>query len=178
MRVDLETGGVSLYFYPGRLSLGAIASMTGIDCVFRDLLGRVTVPGGDTFLSYSRTENLTVVAKSSVPVGVDVEIQRPRPRLMAMAERYFTDDDVQYLKARGSERRLMKALWGMWTAKEAYAKASGIPLTEVVGSVTFTPAPLDWWHYDGRISVRHIHFSDAIVAIAVARPVHDPFTDK
>jgi 4'-phosphopantetheinyl transferase len=59
-----------------------------------------------------------------VAPGIDVERQRPRPRALEIAQRYFCPPEAQWLAALPSERQ-NEAFLALWTAKEAVLKALG-----------------------------------------------------
>jgi 4'-phosphopantetheinyl transferase len=83
------------------------------------LLGR-----GAPHLAISHTAGLVAVAMSGLaPVGVDVEALRPVP-VTAMARRWFTAGEVEWLDARPAGERDHAFLW-LWTQKEAMGKALG-----------------------------------------------------
>ncbi|HEY9857486.1 MAG TPA: 4'-phosphopantetheinyl transferase superfamily protein [Stenomitos sp.] len=72
------------------------------------------------------------------PVGVDIEQVREIPEALAIAEHYFSDDELaQMLEVPPSERLLSFFL--AWTRKEAMLKAGGkglsVPLREISVSV-------------------------------------------
>ncbi|MET0549941.1 MAG: 4'-phosphopantetheinyl transferase superfamily protein, partial [Xanthomonas sp.] len=59
-----------------------------------------------------------------VRLGVDIERQRPRPRLLEVAQRFFHPDEVALLAALPAPAR--EALFfRLWCAKEALLKAHG-----------------------------------------------------
>ncbi len=73
--------------------------------------------------SHSIDQALFAVARGIEP-GVDLEKLRPRPRAMAIAERYFSPDEAQVLAAVPESERDAVFLQ-LWTAKEAVLKATG-----------------------------------------------------
>jgi 4'-phosphopantetheinyl transferase len=56
------------------------------------------------------------------PVGIDVERQRKLHDVLALARRYFSDDELAIVSAASNPD---DAFFAIWTAKEAIVKASG-----------------------------------------------------
>ena len=77
----------------------------------------------DTSWSHSG-EGLLVSLGWDVDVGIDLERLRPRPRALAVAERYFTAGELAWLHARTGAIR-DGAFLRLWCAKEAVLKAHG-----------------------------------------------------
>ncbi len=73
--------------------------------------------------SHSGDHALIAVARGIRP-GIDVERQRPRPRALAIARRFFGIDEARALAALPEEAR-GAAFLELWTAKEAILKAHG-----------------------------------------------------
>jgi 4'-phosphopantetheinyl transferase len=73
--------------------------------------------------SHSGDQALFAVARGVEP-GVDLERLRPRPRALAIAQRYFSADEAAALEALDPARR-DAAFLQLWTAKEAVLKATG-----------------------------------------------------
>lgn len=73
--------------------------------------------------SHSGDRALIAVARHVAP-GIDLERVRPRPRAMAIAERFFCPDESAALAALPDAGRTL-AFLEMWTAKEAVVKALG-----------------------------------------------------
>jgi phosphopantetheinyl transferase len=84
-------------------------------------------PDGPWF-NWSHCERATVVAVSSeVEVGVDVELVRPVPRVLALAERHLPAD-APALASLVPERRT-EPLLAAWCRHEARLKCLGVGLT-------------------------------------------------
>ena len=78
-------------------------------------------------LSHSR--NMFFVAVSAVDViGVDVEYSARSRRIMELAQRHFSADEIEQLQALKGEQQLAR-FYHVWTLKEAYVKARGLGLT-------------------------------------------------
>lgn len=73
--------------------------------------------------SHSGDHALIAVARGITP-GVDVERLRPRPRALAIAERFFSHEESAVLAALPGDE-LVLAFLELWTAKEAVTKAMG-----------------------------------------------------
>lgn len=70
-------------------------------------------------------EGLLVALGEHVAVGVDMEWLRPRPRALALAARYFTPDEHDWLAAQATADARDHAFLRLWCAKEAVLKAHG-----------------------------------------------------
>jgi 4'-phosphopantetheinyl transferase len=103
--------------------------------------GRPELAGaGDLSFSLSHSESLALVAVvSGARVGVDVEIERPRSRLDALAARVLSaEEHAKWLDAEPPAR--VHAFLRLWTAKEAYLKAIGTGITQSLRDVPRHPA--------------------------------------
>lgn len=95
----------------------------------RDEYGRPRLPplpgfhGLDVSWSHSG-DQLLVAIGHGVQVGADLERIRPRPRAMALAERFFHPAESAWLQAQAPEQREL-AFIRLWCAKEAVLKAHG-----------------------------------------------------
>jgi 4'-phosphopantetheinyl transferase len=108
----------------------------------RPEVGGVVPGGGDLSFSLSHSESLAMVAVYAGPrIGVDVEIERPRPRLDALAARVLSaEEHAHWLDAEAPAR--LRTFLEMWTAKEAYLKAIGTGITSALRDV---PRRVDGW---------------------------------
>lgn len=82
---------------------------------------------------------LLVVLGQGLQVGVDLEWQRPRPRALELARRYFASDEVDWLETLGTVAR-ERAFLRLWCAKEAVLKAHGYGLAFGLHRLEFTEA--------------------------------------
>jgi 4'-phosphopantetheinyl transferase len=73
--------------------------------------------------SHSGRHALMAIAHGIAP-GIDIERRRPRPRALALARRFFADDEAAAL-ATLPEADRADAFLELWTAKEALLKAHG-----------------------------------------------------
>ena len=99
----------------------------------RDAHGRPHLDAGqhhaDLNWSHSGELLLAAWAEGGVRVGVDVELLRPRPRAMALAERFFHADETGWLRTLPDETARELAFTRLWCAKEAVLKAHGYGLS-------------------------------------------------
>ncbi len=78
-------------------------------------------------VSHSRDYALIAISRVAV-VGVDIEYHRELQDYVALAQRFFSPYEYQYIKAQAQPDRL-RAFYEVWTAKEAYVKALGAGLS-------------------------------------------------
>ena len=78
----------------------------------------------DTSWSHSGQGLLVAHARDAV-VGIDLEYQRPRKQVVALAQRYFHPDEAAWLDAMTGEAARQSAFIRLWCAKEAVLKAHG-----------------------------------------------------
>ncbi|MDE2069963.1 MAG: 4'-phosphopantetheinyl transferase superfamily protein [Gammaproteobacteria bacterium] len=100
-----------------------------------DARGAVRYGGGSVRISLSHSGNLLVAALASVPVGVDAEQSRPRA-CIRQAGRLFTRAEARYLRTL-EPAAIQTGFYTLWTLKEAFAKAAGISLWEVLQGAEF-----------------------------------------
>ena len=78
-----------------------------------------SLPGA--YLSISHSVNVCAVAASDIPVGLDIELTtRNADRLLKLAERFFSPDEFEYVKAMPEQR-----FYEIWCKKESYVKYTG-----------------------------------------------------
>ena len=93
----------------------------------RDALGRPGLAAAQTRfdVNWSHSgEGLLIALGHGVRVGVDLEHVRPRPRALALAERFFARAEAQWLATLAQDAR-EAAFVRLWCAKEAVLKAHG-----------------------------------------------------
>jgi phosphopantetheinyl transferase len=78
-------------------------------------------PAGVAF-NTSHSGDVAAVAVASGPVGVDIEVERPRRSADSVARRMFAPDERRIVEAAGGAMR-RRVFHRCWVAKEAYAKA-------------------------------------------------------
>jgi 4'-phosphopantetheinyl transferase len=82
----------------------------------------------------SHSGELAVVAVGEVSeIGVDVEQIHPMPDWQGIAKRSFHPAETKWVSAANTDLRA-KAFFEVWTAKEAYIKASGFGLSHPLDS--------------------------------------------
>ena len=95
---------------------------------------------GELRFNVSHSGGLALVALArGREVGVDVERIRPRARLDGIARRSFSTAEVEAL-ARGGEEHRLERFYAVWTAREAFVKATGRGLGAAPESFS-TPPP-------------------------------------
>jgi 4'-phosphopantetheinyl transferase len=108
----------------------------------RDDFGRprlhASLAACDTSWSHSG-EGLLVALGRDMDVGIDLERLRPRPRALAVAERYFTVAELDWLQWQESDVR-DEAFLRLWCAKEAVLKAHGRGLVFGLDKLAFAQA--------------------------------------
>jgi 4'-phosphopantetheinyl transferase len=77
----------------------------------------------DTSWSHSG-EGLLLALGRDVDVGIDLERLHPRPRALAIAQRYFASGELAWLQQQRDDLR-DEAFLRLWCAKEAVLKAHG-----------------------------------------------------
>jgi 4'-phosphopantetheinyl transferase len=90
-------------------------------------------------LTHSAEGALLAVARE-LPLGVDLEQIRPMENMMALAQRYFAEEEARQLENVALDQREL-AFFNCWTRKEAILKACGkglsLPLDRYI--VSFRP---------------------------------------
>ena len=106
----------------GELGLAQAALAMARDAHGRPWFG-AGVGGYDVSWSHSG-ERLLVALGEGVRVGADLERQRPRPRALQLAQRFFDPGETAWLEALPEAER-ENAFVRLWCAKEAILKAHG-----------------------------------------------------
>ena len=102
-------------------------------------LGKYFIPGNVDF-SISHTANKVIVALTeNAKIGVDVELKSKGSLLLA--ERFFCDEEVEWLKAQND---LQEAFTYIWTRKEALVKAAGTGIRMPLKSFNVLPECIDF----------------------------------
>ena len=112
----------------------------------RDAHGRprLEAPGRGVDVSWSHSgERLLVALGRGVQVGADLELLRPRPRALALAQRFFAGNETDALLALPADRR-EAAFVRLWCAKEAVLKAHGRGLAFGLDRLEFALRGDDW----------------------------------
>jgi 4'-phosphopantetheinyl transferase len=78
---------------------------------------------GRLVFNLSHTEGQSLLGfASTITIGVDIEKQRSMENAKALAERFFTQSERELLSSSPADSRMF---FRLWTAKEAYLKATG-----------------------------------------------------
>jgi 4'-phosphopantetheinyl transferase len=85
-------------------------------------------------LSHSNGMALYAVARGR-RVGVDIEYMREDFATLEVAERFFSNDEVEALRAAPADRRT-EAFFNCWSRKESYIKAIGMGISYPLDSFT------------------------------------------
>lgn len=112
----------------------------------RDVHGRprLETPAAGVDVSWSHSgERLLVALGRGVQVGADLELLRPRPRALALAERFFVRSETDALLALPADAR-EAAFVRLWCAKEAVLKAHGRGLAFGLDRLEFALRGDDW----------------------------------
>lgn len=94
----------------------------------RDPYGRprLGTPFGDRDVGWSHSgEGLLVACARDLVLGIDLERERPRPRAMELAQRFFQADETRWLAGQPDTTARDRAFLRLWCAKEAVLKAHG-----------------------------------------------------
>ena len=98
--------------------------------------------GSGMYVSISHSHGLCAAAVSDSEVGVDIEYidpNRPVERLKRLAERFFSQDELAYIKAEADagDAVLPERFFEVWCAKESYVKYTGAGLSGLGGFSIF-----------------------------------------
>lgn len=78
----------------------------------------------DFNISHSGDHIMVVLAKSGTQVGLDIEVDRPRNRLLALAKHSLSENEYQWLSELPSDRQVA-GFWHLWTLRESILKLTG-----------------------------------------------------
>lgn len=78
----------------------------------------------DTSWSHSGQGLLIAHARNAI-VGIDLEYERPRKQVVALAQRYFDSAEAAWIAEQQEEHARQSAFIRLWCAKEAVLKAHG-----------------------------------------------------
>ncbi len=95
----------------------------------RDSHGRPHLDGGTHHvdLNWSHSGDWLIAAYAEgMRIGIDIELLRPRPKALALAQRFFAPAETAWLETlRNDPAGLQHAFTRLWCAKEAVLKAHG-----------------------------------------------------
>ncbi len=100
-------------------------------------------------LSHTRGLIVCIVARERA-VGIDVEARDRGGRLLEVADRFFSPDEVQALRSLPEEEQLER-FFVYWTLKESYIKARGMGLAIPLSEFSFDVASGIRIHFDPRL---------------------------
>lgn len=78
----------------------------------------------DFNISHSGEHIMVVLAKSGTQVGLDIEVDRPRNRLLALAKHSLSENEYQWLTELPCDRQAV-GFWHLWTLRESILKLTG-----------------------------------------------------
>jgi len=81
---------------------------------------------------------LAIVVGREIPLGIDIERQRPMRRPADLARRYFSGPEAERLDALEEPERSARFM-DYWTAREAIVKASDSTLAESLAAIELEP---------------------------------------
>lgn len=131
--------------------------------------------------SLSHTRGGAAVALgNTLRLGADIENQNRAVADLAIAERYFTDEERDDIFRQDSEEKRRQRFILFWTLKEAYLKALGLGLTKPLSSFAFAPGRTDArLLYDRENtetgwSFRHFRTGDGVIGSVAAQSPNGP----
>lgn len=87
---------------------------------------QLLAPHAQDDVSWSHSgQGLLVTHARNAVVGIDLEYERPRQQVVALAQRYFHTDEAAWLEAIRDDASRQSAFIRLWCAKEAVLKAHG-----------------------------------------------------
>ena len=87
---------------------------------------QLLAPHAQDDISWSHSgQGLLVTHARNAIVGIDLEYERPRKQVVALARRYFHMDETEWLEGISDEASRQSAFIRLWCAKEAVLKAHG-----------------------------------------------------
>jgi 4'-phosphopantetheinyl transferase len=99
----------------------------------------------------SHSENLAIVGISCDRlIGVDVEYVRDMDNLDSLVKRFFCAEEYQYFQQAPPQEQ-QQIFFQLWTAKEAYLKATGAGLAGGLDQVQLSLSPLKFQSLPGNI---------------------------
>ena len=129
------------------LKLAAYALYDTFGCempILKDARGKPYVGKDGVYISIAHSHERCLVAVSNSEIGVDIEYRsKDEARLIRIAERYFTEKEAEYVKAKPSER-----FYEIWCAKESFIKFTGEGMARPLSSFCVFDSPLIFSHFD------------------------------
>lgn len=135
--------------------------------VIREERGKPRLTGADdVFISVSHSADIWLCAFYDGEVGVDIQIHNAADYL-AIARRFFCEDEIEYVAARGAE-----AFFDVWAAKESYMKYTGLGLSQGLNSFSVA-GPLGLYGAVGGAMLVHSRAFEGYSFCACARDIGD-----
>jgi len=103
----------------------------------------------EIYFNLAHSQNLAIYAVSrDREVGIDLEFINPNCDVEGIAKRYFLPSEQQVIKDLGDRHKdlAIQAFYRAWTLKEAYGKATGAGIANLLKSLEVTPllaSPID-----------------------------------
>lgn len=111
------------------LALREAYGLTETPPVARTARGKPFFPGSpDLHFNLSHSGGICLCAVGTAPVGVDIEVVKPRRDLDTLAARAFSPAEYRWFTARGGT---LEDFYTLWTRKEALAKYTGEGIANV-----------------------------------------------
>lgn len=118
---------------------------------------RLLAPYAQDDISWSHSgQGLLIAHARDAFVGIDLEYERPRKQVVALAKRYFHPDEASWIEAGTDAAARQTAFIRLWCAKEAVLKAHGRGLA----------FGLDRLQFIERDATLHLHACDAALGLA------------
>ena len=86
--------------------------------------GKPSLQGDRLQFNLSHSQGLALYGVAHYPIGVDLEYLRPLPDAQKIAQRFFCAQEYEHICTLPLQAQ-QKAFFQIWTAKEAYLKATG-----------------------------------------------------
>lgn len=103
----------------------------------RSVSGKPEIAGRpDLHFNLSHSHELVVCALARQAIGIDVDLLAREVNPLALAQAYFSPDEVAWITRRG--RPSLARFMALWVLKEAYLKALGCGLTVALDSIEFS----------------------------------------
>ena len=97
--------------------------------------GKPYLKDSRVFFNLSHSGDYALCVLSDTEVGCD--IQQIRPVREAVMNRYYHDEEKEYIDAASTERERMKRFARIWALRESYVKMTGEGLTRNLGTFWF-----------------------------------------
>jgi len=125
-------------------------------CYQKQAHGKPYLDTNDTlFFNLSHSHGYALLGVSHhCELGIDIEKKLPHRDLIAIAERFFTPDEYQWLNTLPTDS-LCEAFYQLWCHKEAFLKATGQGITAGLQHIN-----LSWQDFNRTTEVQDINQQD------------------